>query len=79
MPPIRSSISKRRARVVSKILLLSKIIPTYSRCAEKKLVYVAIVSAAKKLDNKLSFTLDELRCTREVAQRAEEARINASA
>ena len=44
MPPIRSSASKRRARVVLKILSLSKVIPTYSCCSKKKLVYVAITS-----------------------------------
>ena len=44
MPPIRSSISKRRTRVVLKILLLSEIIPTYSRYSKKKLVYIAIAS-----------------------------------
>ena len=44
MPPIRSSTSKRRARIVSTILSLGEIIPSYSRCSEKKLVYVAIVS-----------------------------------
>ena len=42
IPPIRSSTSKRYTRVISKILSLSKIIPTYSRYAKKKLVYVTI-------------------------------------
>ena len=42
MPPIRSSASKRRTRIVSTILSLSKIIPSYSRYSKKKLVYIAI-------------------------------------
>ena len=48
MPPIRSSISKRRTRVVSTILSLGKIIPTYSRYAKKKLVYVTITSPSSR-------------------------------
>ena len=44
MPPIRSSASKRRARVALKILSLGEIMPTCSRCSEKKLVYITIVS-----------------------------------
>ena len=42
MPSIRSTASKRRARIVSTILSLGEVIPTYSRYAEKKLVYIAI-------------------------------------
>ena len=48
MPPIRSSTSKRRTRVVLKILSLSKIIPTYSYYSEKKLVYIAIASPSSR-------------------------------
>ena len=48
MPPIRSSISKHRTRVVLKILSLSKIILTYSRYTEKKLVYIAIASPSSR-------------------------------
>ena len=48
MPPIRSSVSKYYALVVLKILLLSKIMPTYSRCAKKKLVYIIIVSPSSR-------------------------------
>ena len=48
MPPIRSSIFKRRTQVVSKILSLSEVIPTYSRCAEKKLVYITIASPSSR-------------------------------
>ena len=44
MPPIRSSISKRRARIVTVILSLSEVIPSYDRYSKKKLVYVTIVS-----------------------------------
>ena len=38
MPPIRSSASKRRTRIVAIILLLSKIMPTCSCCVLKGLV-----------------------------------------
>ena len=44
MPFIRSLISKRRAYIVTIILLLSKIIPTYSRCVLKGLVYIIIIA-----------------------------------
>ena len=44
MPPIRSSASKRRAYMVAMIFLLSKIMPTYSRCVLKGLVYIAIIA-----------------------------------
>ena len=44
MPPIRSLASKRRARVVAIILLLGKIMPTYSRYVLKGLVYITIVA-----------------------------------
>ena len=44
MPFIRFSVSKRRARVVAVILLLSEIMPTYSRCVLKGLVYIAIIA-----------------------------------
>ena len=44
MPFIRSSASKRRAYIVTVILLLSKIMPTYSRCMLKGLVYIAIIA-----------------------------------
>ena len=43
MPPIRSSASKRCTRIVAVILSLSKIMPTYSRCVLKGLVYIAIL------------------------------------
>ena len=42
MPLIRSIASKRRACVAAKILLFSKIIPLYSRCADKGLIYIII-------------------------------------
>ena len=41
---IRSLASKRRARVVAVIFLLSEIMPTYSRCVLKGLVYIAIIA-----------------------------------
>ena len=47
MPLIRSLVFKRTARhfkLVAVILLLSKIMPTYSCCAEKGLVYIAIIA-----------------------------------
>ena len=44
MPPIRSSASKRRAYIVVVILLLGEIMPSYSCCKEKKLVYITIVA-----------------------------------
>jgi hypothetical protein len=42
MPFIKSLISKRRAHVIVLILLLSEIMPTYSYCAVKGLVYIII-------------------------------------
>ena len=44
MPSIRSSASKRRAYVVAVILLLGEIMPTYSRCVSKGLVYIIIIA-----------------------------------
>ena len=44
MPPVKSSASKRCTRVVAVILLLSKIMPTYSHCVLKGLVCVAIIA-----------------------------------
>ena len=44
MPPIRSLASKRRVYMVAVILLLSKIMPTYSRCVLKGLVYIIIIA-----------------------------------
>ena len=40
---IRSLASKRRAYTVAVILLLGEIMPSYSHCDEKKLVYIAII------------------------------------
>ena len=48
MPPIRSFASTRYTRVVLTILSLSKVIPTYSYYAEKKLVYIAIASPSSR-------------------------------
>ena len=44
MPSIRFLASKRRAYVVAVILLLGEIMPSYSRCEEKKLVYIVITA-----------------------------------
>ena len=44
MPFIISLASKRRAYVIAVILLLSKIMPTYSRCVLKGLVYIIIMA-----------------------------------
>ena len=44
MPFIRSLVSKRRAYTVAVILLLGEIMPSYSRCKEKKLVYITIIA-----------------------------------
>ena len=44
MPPIRSLVSKHYAHVVLVILLLGEIMPLYSRCLEKKLVYIIIIA-----------------------------------
>ena len=44
MPPIRSSVSKCCAYIIAVILLLSKIMPTYSYYVLKGLVYIAIIA-----------------------------------
>ena len=44
MPFIRSLVSKCCTYIVALILSLSVIIPMYSRCAEKKLVYIIIAA-----------------------------------
>ena len=47
MPFIRSLASEYlayRSKLVAVILLLSEIMPTYSHCAEKGLVYIAIAA-----------------------------------
>ena len=44
MPFIRSLAFKRRAYTVAVILLLGKIMPSYSCCKEKKLVYIIIIA-----------------------------------
>ena len=46
MPFIRSLASKHYTYIVAVILLLSKIMPSYSRCKEKKLVYVMIIASS---------------------------------
>ena len=44
MPSIRSLVSAYYTYIVSVILLLSEVMPTCSRYAEKKLVYIAIAA-----------------------------------
>ena len=47
MPPIKFLASKRLAyyfKLVAVILLLSKIMPTYSRYTEKGLMYIIIIA-----------------------------------
>ena len=47
MPPVRSLAFKRlayRFKLVTVILLLGEIIPTYSRYIEKGLVYITIIA-----------------------------------
>ena len=44
MPPIRSTTSERCARVMALILSLSEIMPTYSYCSKKGLVYIVIIA-----------------------------------
>jgi hypothetical protein len=47
MPPIKSSAFKHlayRSKLVAVILLLGKIMPSYSRCEEKGLIYIAIIA-----------------------------------
>ena len=48
MPSIRSLVFKRTAyyfKLVTVILLLGKIMPTYSYCIEKGLVYIIIIAS----------------------------------
>ena len=44
MPLIRSLASAYRTHVVALIFLLGKIIPIYSYCAKKRLIYVVIAA-----------------------------------
>ena len=44
MPPVRFSVSTHHAKLVAVIFSLSEIMPFYSCCKEKKLVYVVIVA-----------------------------------
>ena len=45
MPPIRSLASKCCAYTVAVIPLLGEIMPSYSYCKEKKLVYITIMAS----------------------------------
>ena len=47
MPPVKSLVFKRTAyyfKLVAVILLLNKIMPTYSHYMEKGLIYIAIIA-----------------------------------
>ena len=44
MPPVRSSASKYRSKLVSLILSLSEIMPSCSYCVEKRLSYIIILA-----------------------------------
>ena len=44
IPPIRSLAFERCTYIVAVILLLSKIMPTYSYCVLKGLIYIAIMA-----------------------------------
>ena len=44
MPPIRSSTLEHYAYIIALILSLSKIMPTYSYCIKKGLVYIIIAA-----------------------------------
>ena len=44
MPFIRSLVSKRHTHAIAVILLLGEIIPFYSCCKKKKLVYIIIIT-----------------------------------
>ena len=43
MSPIRSLASKRWAKLVSTIILLGKIMPSYSRYIKRRLLYITII------------------------------------
>ena len=49
MPPVRSLIFKYYAYLVTLILLFSVIMPSYSCCAEKGLVYITIIALSSCL------------------------------
>ena len=44
MPPVRPLVSKHRACIIAVILSLSEIMPMYSCCTKKKLVYIIIAA-----------------------------------
>ena len=44
MPSVRSLASKHCTYIVLVIFLLGEIMPIYSHCAEKKLVYIIIIA-----------------------------------
>ena len=44
MPSVRFLVFKYYTYIITLILSLNKIMPTYSRCIKKKLVYITIVA-----------------------------------
>jgi hypothetical protein len=48
MPPIRSLASEHCAYVIALILLFSEIMPIYSYCAVKGLVYIIIIAPSSQ-------------------------------
>ena len=44
IPPVRSLVFECRAYIIAMILLLSEIMPTYSCCVLKGLVYIIIIT-----------------------------------
>ena len=62
MPFIRSLVSKRRACIVTVILLLSKIMPLCSCYEEKKLVYIIIIALFScQLSSYIEYTKSNIR------------------
>ena len=44
MPFIKSLAFKRCAKLISTIISFSEIMPSYSRCVERKLLYIIIIA-----------------------------------
>ena len=48
MPPIRSLTSERWAKLISTIILLGKIMPSYSRYVKRRLLYIIIIALSSR-------------------------------
>ena len=48
MPPIKSLAFKRRAKLVSTIILLGEIMPSYSYCIKRRLLYIIIAAPSSR-------------------------------